>query len=114
MKTQRRSEGVFFASVTFVRKVTQGLGAAFAGVILTVSQFPVGATPGDIPDSVMTDFVWIYVPTVFTVWMLMIACISMYSVDRSKHEANLAALGRSNSLFVLCPWACSAAWLRDW
>jgi hypothetical protein len=55
----------------------------------------VGATPGDIPDSVMTDFVWIYVPTVFTVWMLMIACISMYSVDRSKHEANLEALGRS-------------------
>ena len=95
VKTQRRSEGVFFASVTFVRKVTQGLGAAFAGVILTVSQFPVGATPGDIPDSVMTDFVWIYVPTVFTVWMLMIACISMYSVDRSKHEANLEALGRS-------------------
>ena len=34
-----------FASVTFVRKVTQGLGAAFAGVILTVSQFPVGAAP---------------------------------------------------------------------
>jgi Na+/melibiose symporter-like transporter len=95
VKTQRRSEGVFFASVTFVRKVTQGLGAAFAGVILTVSQFPVGATPGDIPVSVMTDFVWIYVPTVFTVWMLMIACISMYSVDRSKHEANLEALGRS-------------------
>jgi hypothetical protein len=60
-----------------------------------VSQFPVGASPGDIPDSVMNDFVWIYVPTVFIVWMLMIACISMYSVDRTKHEANLAALGRS-------------------
>ena len=45
IKTQRRNEGVFFASVTFVRKVTQGIGAAVAGVLLTISQFPVGATP---------------------------------------------------------------------
>lgn len=94
IKTQRRNEGVFFASVTFVRKVTQGIGAAVAGVLLTISQFPVGATPDQVPESVLTAFAWLYVPVIFGLWMIMIACLSLYSVDRKKHEANLETLAR--------------------
>ena len=94
IKTQRRNEGVFFASVTFVRKVTQGIGAAVAGVLLTISQFPVGATPDQVPESVLNAFGWLYVPVIFGLWMIMIACLSMYSVDRKKHEANLETLAR--------------------
>ena len=94
IKTQRRNEGVFFASVTFVRKVTQGIGAAVAGVLLTISQFPVGATPDQVPDTVLNTFGWLYVPTIFGLWMIMIACLSLYSVDRKKHEANLKTLAQ--------------------
>jgi len=94
IKTQRRNEGVFFASVTFVRKVTQGIGAAVAGVLLTISQFPVGATPDQVPESVLATFGWLYVPVIFGLWMIMIACLSLYSVDRKKHEANLEALAQ--------------------
>ena len=94
LRTERRSEGVFFASVTFVRKITQGLGAAFAGLILTVSQFPAGAQPGEVSNEVLRDFVVVYAPTLLTVWMLMILCLSMYTVDRTQHEENLKALGR--------------------
>jgi Na+/melibiose symporter-like transporter len=94
LRTERRSEGVFFASVTFVRKITQGLGAAFAGLILTVSQFPAGAQPGEVSNEVLRDFVVVYAPTLLTVWMLMILCLSMYTVDRIQHEENLKALGR--------------------
>jgi len=94
IKTQRRNEGVFFASVTFVRKVTQGIGAALAGVLLTISQFPVGATPDQVPESVLTTFGWLYVPVIFGLWMIMIACLSLYSVDRKKHEANLETLAQ--------------------
>ena len=94
IKTQRRNEGVFFASVTFVRKVTQGIGAAVAGVLLTISQFPVGATPDQVPESVLNAFAWLYVPVIFGLWMIMIACLSLYSVDRKKHEANLETLAR--------------------
>lgn len=94
IKTQRRNEGVFFASVTFVRKVTQGIGAAVAGVLLTISQFPVGATPDQVPESVLTTFGWFYVPVIFGLWMIMIACLSLYSVDRKKHEANLKTLAQ--------------------
>ena len=94
IKTQRRNEGVFFASVTFVRKVTQGIGAAVAGVLLTISQFPAGATPDQVPQSVLETFGWLYVPVIFGLWMIMIACLSLYSVDRKKHEANLEALAQ--------------------
>ena len=94
IKTQRRNEGVFFASVTFVRKVTQGIGAAVAGVLLTISHFPVGATPDQVPESVLNAFGWLYVPVIFGLWMIMIACLSMYSVDRKKHEANLETLAQ--------------------
>ncbi|MEE3019268.1 MAG: MFS transporter, partial [Pseudomonadota bacterium] len=92
IKTKRRNEGVFFASVTFVRKVTQGIGAAVAGVLLTISQFPVGATPDQVPESVLNSFGWLYVPVIFSLWMIMIASLSLYSVDRQKHEQNLATL----------------------
>ena len=94
IKTQRRSEGVFFASVTFVRKVTQGIGAAVAGVLLTISQFPAGATPDQVPEAVLTTFGWLYVPVIFGLWMIMIACLSLYSVDRHRHEANLETLAK--------------------
>ena len=94
IKTQRRSEGVFFASVTFVRKVTQGIGAAVAGVLLTISQFPAGATPDQVPEAVLTTFGWLYVPVIFGLWMIMIACLSLYSVDRRAHEANLETLAK--------------------
>ena len=92
IKTKRRNEGVFFASVTFVRKVTQGIGAAVAGVLLTVSQFPAGAMPDQVPESVLSNFGWLYVPVIFSLWMIMIASLSLYSVDRKKHEQNLATL----------------------
>ena len=92
IKTKRRNEGVFFASVAFVRKVTQGIGAAVAGVLLTISQFPVGAMPDQVPESVLSSFGWLYVPVIFCLWMIMIASLSLYSVDREKHEQNLATL----------------------
>jgi len=94
VKTQRRNEGVFFASLAFVRKVTQGFGTVVAGVILTVSQFPAGAAPEQVPETVLTTFGWLYVPVILTLWMLMIASLSLYSVDREKHESNLATLRR--------------------
>ena len=92
IKTKRRNEGVFFASVTFIRKVTQGIGAAVAGVLLTITQFPVGATPDQVPESVLNALGWVYVPVIFSLWMIMIGSLSLYSVDRKKHEQNLATL----------------------
>jgi glycoside/pentoside/hexuronide:cation symporter, GPH family len=96
LRTGRRSEGVFFATMTFVKKFVQGFGVVMATTILTLVQFPVGVAPGSVSEEILFRLGALYVPTVITVWMMMIICISYYEVDRDKHKANLAALGRKS------------------
>lgn len=97
VKTGRRSEGVFFASMTFVKKCVQGFGIVMATTILTIANFPVSVAPGSVPDDALFRLGALYVPAVVTVWMLMILCISFYQIDRNKHNANLAMLQRNNT-----------------
>jgi len=92
LKTKRRSEGVFFAAITFSRKFVQGFGVVSATVILSIAQFPKGVLPGEVdPDTIYTLGLY-YAPTLFIVWMLMISCLRFYRIDRATHEANLQAL----------------------
>lgn len=95
LRTSRRSEGVFFAAITFTRKMVQGLGVVAAGTALTVMNFPRGVLPEDIPAESIFTLGLMYAPALFCLWMIMIACISMYDLDREKHHENLKALGRS-------------------
>ncbi len=94
IKTKRRSEGVFFAAVTFTRKFVQGFGVVSATAILTVANFPPGVLPADVPEEALFRLGALYVPAVFTIWMIMIGCLAMYRIDRDKHEENLRSLGR--------------------
>ena len=93
LQTSRRSEGVFFAVITFTRKMVQGLGVVAAGIALTVINFPRQAVPSEIPAESVFSLGLIYAPALFCLWMIMIACISMYGIDRSQHQQNLKALG---------------------
>lgn len=92
LKTGNRSEGVFFSTVTFVRKSVQGLGLMVASFVLVMAEFPAGATVEQVSD----ESIWLlgafYVPTILTLWMGMIACISAYEVNEESHAANLKAL----------------------
>lgn len=92
VKTGRRSEGVFFASMTFVKKCVQGFGVVMATAILTIANFPVSVAPANVPTDALFRLGALYVPAVVTVWMLMILCISFYQIDRNKHNANLELL----------------------
>ncbi len=94
-QTARRSEGVFFAAVTFTRKMVQGLGVVSAGAVLTIAQFPRGVMPGEVADAAVFRLGAFYAPSLFCLWMIMIACLSLYGIDRRQHEANLKALGRA-------------------
>lgn len=94
LKTGRRSEGVFFSSVTFVRKAVQGLGLIMASFVLALAEFPSGASVEQVSD----ESIWLlgayYVPTVLTLWLAMIAAISFYKVDEESHAAALKELKR--------------------
>ena len=98
VKTKRRSEGVFFAAITFTRKAVQGLGVMTATIILTLAQFPAELAPDDVSADALFRLGAYYAPTIFIVWMLMIACLRFYRIDRHSHAENLRKLARRAAL----------------
>ncbi len=94
VRTQRRSEGVFFAAIGFARKINQGLGLVLASTLLTLIQFPTEATPGEISSGTIENLGLAYVPALVVPWTLMMVCLSLYSINRARHEENLRKLGR--------------------
>ncbi len=92
IRTARRSEGVLFAATTFTRKAVQGFGVLAASTVLAVVQFPKGVAPGQVPDEVVFNLGLYYAPTLFVIWMLMIASLMLYRIDRGTHEDNLRTL----------------------
>ena len=97
LRTGRRSEGVFFAAVTFVRKTVLGLGLIAASLVLTQARFPTDARQGEVPADTLWRLGAYYVPTILVLWLGMIAVISTYRIDRAEHEENLRTLGRRRS-----------------
>ena len=97
LQTGRRNEGVFFASVTFIRKCVQGFGLLLASFLLYLSEFPAGATVDDVSAETVWQLGAYYVPAILTLWMIMIAIISGYKLDRSQHEENLRKLASQAS-----------------
>ena len=92
IKTGRRSEGVFFAAVTFIRKSTQGIGAFVAGFILAFAAFPENTAPGDVPEDALWRLGAGYAPTVLLLWTCMIISVSFYKINKEDHEENLRTL----------------------
>ncbi|MEO0589955.1 MAG: MFS transporter [Pseudomonadota bacterium] len=94
LKTGRRSEGVFTAAETFVKKAVEGLGVLFASAVL----FMAGVERGADATEVSADSIWYmglyYVPMVLTLWLIMIAVISTYRIDEASHTNNLRKLKR--------------------
>ncbi len=92
LKTQRRSEGLFFAAMTFVKKCGQGFGIIIAGFVIAYA----GLIPGARQTDVSSDALWllgaIYVPIVLSFWLSMIALISRYQIDRVAHNDHLKQL----------------------
>ena len=92
VRTSRRSEGVLFAAVTFARKAVQGFGVLAASAVLAMAQFPKGVAPGQVPDEAVFRLGLYYAPALFVIWMLAIASLKLYRIDRSQHEENLRTL----------------------
>lgn len=94
VKTGRRSEGAYYAAMTFTRKTTQGLGVLGAGLILSIIAFPDQAEPSAVPAETLWWLGAFYAPSLLILWMSALFFLSRYEIDKSQHEANLAALDR--------------------
>lgn len=94
LKTGRRSEGIFYAAVTFIRKSSQGFGAAAAGFILAFANMPDNPRSGEVGADALYRMGLGYAPSLWLLWTLMLISIGFYKVDRDGHNKNLAELAR--------------------
>lgn len=95
LKTGRRSEGIFFAGITFMRKLARGSGLFLASIILSVANLSRDLQPGDLDQETLTMLGAGYAFGLLALWGMMIAFLFRYQITREDHEANLAALERS-------------------
>jgi len=106
IRTGRRSEGLFSASLSFVNKATSGLGILAAGALIELVHFPVHASPATIdivaPHAVR-NLVLIYMPLQITLWIIAILMVGGYRIDRATHEDNLKRLSQSALLAEASP-----------
>ena len=98
LRTGRRTEGVYFAAITFTRKATQGIGVLAAGLILSAISFPQGAEPGTVDADILWKLGAFYAPALLTVWAIMLFALSRYKIDKAQHEDNLRKLAEAKAL----------------
>lgn len=92
LRTGRRSEGVYYASITFTRKTTQGLGVLSAGLILSGIGFPKGVAADAVDPAILWNLGAIYAPSLLVLWLSGLWFISRYKIDKQGHEDNLRKL----------------------
>lgn len=90
--TGRRSEGLFFAAISFINKSVSGIGAMITGGILTLIAFPVGQAPSLVPRETSNALALAYIPTLFILYGAGMACMSFYRISRESHAENLARI----------------------
>ena len=97
-RTGRRDEGVFFAGSFFMQKCTSGIGIFGAGLILTLSHFPVRAAPGKVPLSTLDHLAAIHATSYFAIAMVAAFILSRFPFGRSEHAARLARLSGASAI----------------
>jgi glycoside/pentoside/hexuronide:cation symporter, GPH family len=92
LKTGRRSEGIFFAANSFIRKMVSGIGVSAAAFVLAYAGIKTGATPAETSPEAIQRLGATYVPAILSLWLAMMAAIAFYRIDRGDHEENLRRL----------------------
>ena len=87
--TNRRSEGLFFATRNFAGKFVSASGIIFAGVIVSAVGFDSITNVADFTNEHRFTQAVFFLPIYCTVCLSAVACILMYRIDRESHEANL-------------------------
>lgn len=95
LKSGKRQEGVFFASVSFSGKFTTGIGNVVGGVALDLINWPRGVaiqTAADVPPETITWLGLVYGPIVAGFGVVSVWCYSKHRLDRARHREIVAQL----------------------
>ncbi len=87
--TQRRSEGIFFASRKFLEKSVSGLGIFMTSMVLVMVGISESAAPGSLDQDTLARWAFIYAPTLIVLYVVAISIVYRYRIDRETHESNL-------------------------
>jgi glycoside/pentoside/hexuronide:cation symporter, GPH family len=91
-ETGERSEGLFFSAYFFTQKCATGLGIFLTGLIISASQFPAKAVPGQVAEPVLTSFAIFFLIVLIVIALANITLISRFPITRADHEARVAKL----------------------
>lgn len=90
--TGRRSEGLFYAGQSFAGKVVGGFGVFATGIIISIVKFPKDAAPGEVPQEILNNLAYIYIPLVIGFYTCATLILSRYKITRAGHAENLQAV----------------------
>ena len=96
VKTGVRSEGLLFAASNLLPKFTTGIGGMIGAAIILLVNFPVGAQNAHVDHvdpAIMRHMALLWLPAALGLNLAAVAMLLFYRLNRSSHEANLAALG---------------------
>ncbi|MFT5210246.1 MAG: GPH family glycoside/pentoside/hexuronide:cation symporter [Flavobacterium sp.] len=95
--TGRRSEGLFFAGQSFAQKVVHGFGIFATGIILSIINFPKDVAPGEVPQEVLNNLGYLFIPLVVIFYCAAVFTLSRYKITRAIHTENLQTVAESSS-----------------
>jgi Na+/melibiose symporter-like transporter len=98
VRTGIRSEGVLFAANGLVPKFTVGLGAFFAGILLSLVHFPTKALPGTVDPQIVHQLALCWIPCSIVFSGGSVLVLSLYRIDKSTHLSNVATIAQAAAL----------------
>ena len=94
IKTNRRSEGLFYAARSFGAKAVSALGIISAGLIVSFVGMDGIKTVAEMTPDMRKDLASFFLPTYCSLYFVAIYVMSRYRIDRDIHNQNLQTLGQ--------------------
>ena len=92
LKTQRRSEGLFYAARGFAAKAVSAGGIIGAGSIVSLVGLDGITSLGDVTDEIRVDLATLFLPTYCGLYLLGLVIVSKYQITRENHDENVQEL----------------------
>jgi Na+/melibiose symporter-like transporter len=90
--TRRREEGLLLSVQSFMSKVSTGLGAWLAGMLLLIVNFPQGDSIEAVPPDTIYRLGVVYGPVLAVFYVTAALALLMYRIDRKTHLSNVDSL----------------------
>jgi Na+/melibiose symporter-like transporter len=97
LKTQRRSEGLFYAARGFAAKAISAGGIVGAGSIVSLVGLDGVTSVEAVTYEIRVDLATLFLPIYCGLYLVGLAIVSRYRITRDDHNAHLQALGARRS-----------------